>query len=228
MVPLSCCSAVAHSSGHFAPDKYNLRTETHGGRKHELSLNPDDFTGKTDKQVGQTMLHEMVHEWQHHHGKKKRAKYSYHDREWADKMQSLGLMPSNTGMVGGKRTGTQMSDYIIPGGAYDRAFDELAATGWRLNLESAIVPGRIKKPDESKTKFTCSGCGWIIRGKPDTEVVCRGCLLDGLADLSWLNAGKTKQLVELIGRKVMLPDRPAQPDPVVIASYDRVAAEATE
>ena len=90
-------------------------------------------------------------------------------------MESLGLMPSNSGMVGGKRTGAQMSHYVIPGGAYARAFELIAGTGWKLKVESAIHPGGSKKPDDSHTKFTCPNCGRNVRGKPDTEVGCKRC-----------------------------------------------------
>jgi SprT-like family len=183
----------AHSGGHFSPDRFSRRAGE--GEYHEISLNPDGFVGQTDEFIVSILLHEMVHQWQHHFGQKKRAKYSYHDKEWSAKMESLGLMPSNTGMVGGKRTGQQMDHYIIPGGAYQRAFAELAATGWKLNLQSAIYPGGTKKPDDSHTKFTCPACGWIVRGKPDTEVVHKPCAC------------------------VMLPERAA------VQSYDQQAAE---
>jgi hypothetical protein len=66
-------------------------------------------------------------------------------------MKEIGLQPSNTGMVGGKETGQRMMDYIIPDGAFTKAFAELAATGWKLNLQSAHRAGGKKAPS-SKTK----------------------------------------------------------------------------
>ena len=59
-------------------------------------------------------MHEMVHVWQHAHGKP--GARGYHNKEWAAKMKAIGLQPSSTGMVGGKETGQRMMDYIIPGG----------------------------------------------------------------------------------------------------------------
>jgi hypothetical protein len=79
----------------------------------------------------------MTHCWQEHFGAKKRKRYSYHDKEWAAKMKAIGLQPSISGMVGGKETGQQMSHYIIRGGPFIRSYDKLAATGWKLNLQSA-------------------------------------------------------------------------------------------
>jgi hypothetical protein len=95
-------------------------------------------------------------------------------------MKSVGLQPSSTGMVGGKETGQRMSDYIIPGGPFTKAYADLAASGWKLNLQSAHRAGPPKVAD-SKTKFTCSGCGQNAWGKPDLAIVCEPCGLKMLA-----------------------------------------------
>ncbi len=60
-------------------------------------------------------------------------------------------------------------------------FAKLAATGWKLNLQSAPRPGQ-KGGVNSKTKFTCPSCGQNVWGKPDTEVLCMPCLLEKHAD----------------------------------------------
>jgi predicted SprT family Zn-dependent metalloprotease len=166
-------SRRAHSGGHFAPDRFTYRGDA-GGREHELSLNPDSFTGRSDEWIVSSLLHEMVHLWQHRFGTKKRKNYAYHDKEWAAKMEALGLMPSNSGMVGGKRTGQRMDHYILPGGAYQQAFKALAATGWKLNLQSTIVAGGAKALP-SKVKFTCPDCGSNVWGKPETKDICGEC-----------------------------------------------------
>jgi hypothetical protein len=67
-----------------------------------VALNPDAFIGQTDKQICQTLVHEMHHLWQHTGGEP--APRSYHSKEWAAKMKANGLQPSSTGMVGGKET----------------------------------------------------------------------------------------------------------------------------
>jgi hypothetical protein len=58
----------------------------------------------------------MVHCWQHCFGTPGRD--YYHNREWADKMIIIGLMPSSTGEIGGRITGQVMGDYIIEGGKF--------------------------------------------------------------------------------------------------------------
>lgn len=73
----------------------------------------------------QTLVHEMVHQWQAHFGKRGRGRY--HNDEWADKMETIGLMPSSTGHPGGKRTGDHMADYAIKGGRFLRACQSLVS-----------------------------------------------------------------------------------------------------
>jgi predicted SprT family Zn-dependent metalloprotease len=169
----------AHSGGYFSPDRFTSRAGT--GEHHEIALNPDGFVGQTDEFIVSILVHEMTHEWQQAHGKP--PSRGYHDKEWAAKMERLGLMPSTNGMVGGKRTGQQMQHYVIPGGAYAQAFAALAATGWKLNLQSTIHAGGTKAPP-SKVKFTCLACGWNVWGKPDSEVVHKPCGCDMLAECS--------------------------------------------
>jgi hypothetical protein len=167
----------AHSRGYFSPDSFSARDGKSG--KHELALNPNAFVDRTDEQIVSTLVHEMVHLWQHLFGKP--PSRNYHNKEWAAKMESLGLMPSNTGAVGGKRTGAQMTHYIVPGGAFQQTFAALVATGWELKLQSTIRPGATKAPP-SKVKFTCPACGWNVWGKPDSKVVHKPCACDMLAE----------------------------------------------
>jgi SprT-like family len=160
----------AHSYGHFAPDRYSGRDIKFG--RHELALNPDGFIGRSDKQICSTLGHEQCHVWQQTYGKP--SARGYHNKEWAAKMKSIGLQPSSTGMVGGKETGQRVSHYVVEGGKFEQAYNKLAATNWKLNLQSAHRPGGTKGPS-SKTKFTCASCGQNAWGKPDLAVICLPC-----------------------------------------------------
>jgi hypothetical protein len=160
-----------HMFGYFAPDRMAFRIEP--GTQHELALNPDNFYGASDREVCQTLVHEMCHLWQHQYGTPSRR--GYHNREWFSRMQSIGLMPSNTGKPGGKETGHHMMDYVIEGGAFATSFAKLAAAGWRLNLQSAARPGSNTTGGNSKTKYTCPACGANAWGKPDLAIDCRNC-----------------------------------------------------
>jgi hypothetical protein len=190
----------ANSFGYFSPDRFSGRIGEFGNR-HELALNPDAFVGQTDEQICQTLVHEMVHGWQEQPGNGKPSTRNYHNKEWAAKMKAIGLQPSSTGMVGGKETGAKMLDYIIPDGPFTKAYAKLAATGWKLNLQSAHRPGP-KGGTNSKTKFTCSACKSNAWGKPDLGDACPDCLIPALRiELNADAAAKAIALVERYRRR---------------------------
>src|SRR5262245_36862483 len=78
------------------------------------------------------LVHEMVHLWQFHHDKPSRS--GHHNTDWAAKMASLGLMPREPHRApGDKRTGQQMTQYIIADGLFGRAADALLASGLTIS-----------------------------------------------------------------------------------------------
>jgi hypothetical protein len=162
-------SRHARFGGFFAP----LRWEREDGRTHEISLNPDVLK-QPPRDTMSTLVHEMVHLWQQEFGKPSRA--NYHNREFASKMESLGLITSKTGKPGGKRTGQGMSHYIIDGGPYDQA-DAAMPQEYLLPW----VSGRPAKPSDpdpktkNKVKYTCLGCSANVWGKPELSIICGAC-----------------------------------------------------
>ena len=111
--------------GFFAPERWKNNA---GEKVHEIALNTAYFHERNMIEVFQTLVHEMCHLWQHDNGKPSRS--GYHNKEWADKMESIGLMPSTTFKEGGARTGQKMGDYPIQGGAFQAACEKLAASGY--------------------------------------------------------------------------------------------------
>jgi predicted SprT family Zn-dependent metalloprotease len=143
----------------------------------EIALNPAHFGTRTPTAILSTLVHEMVHLWQHHFGKPSRQ--SYHNKEWAAKMRAVGLIPSDTGEPGGKETGQKMTHYVEPGGRFDAACTAyLAKAGAilyhdRAGDEEATRTRRRKAA--SKTKFTCPSCGLNAWAKPDAHLMCGDC-----------------------------------------------------
>jgi len=157
------------TNGYFAPNRFVGRAAG-GDSTHELALNPDNFTGRTDEEVLSTLNHEMVHLWQQVYGHPPRR--GYHNKEFAAEMKRIGLHPSSTGQPGGKETGGRITHYIIPDGPFAKAYRELAKTGFRLDWQSK-PPDR--KQRQSKTKFTCPSCGQNAWAKPDAKLLCAAC-----------------------------------------------------
>ena len=143
----------------------------------EIALNPSHFRDRTTEQSLSTLVHEMVHLWQHHFGKPSRA--GYHNKEWAEKMHAVGLIPSDTGQPGGKETGQQMTHYIAPAGPFQAAFADLDAQGFdALYVELwSDADGRKKRKAKaaSKTRYTCPSCGLHAWAKPGARLMCGNC-----------------------------------------------------
>lgn len=165
----------AHAKGYFSPERFTGRVGDSAA--HELALNPDEFTGRSDELILSTLVHEMVHVWQQTEGRPVRR--SYHDRQWAAKMKAVGLQPTDTGEPGGKETGQSVTHLIIPNGSYEWAYKKLQARGFVLHWESAPEDRQARtKKAASKTKFTCPECGQNAWAKPDALLICGECYED--------------------------------------------------
>ena len=113
--------------GYFSKNRWSNKA---GNKIHEIAVNPSYFAGHKLIEIFQTVVHEQAHLWQEEFGTPSRA--AYHNTEWANKMESIGLMPSNTGRPGGRRTGQRMSDYPIIGGQFMAASKALMEDGFNL------------------------------------------------------------------------------------------------
>ena len=167
---------------------------------HEISLNPD-YLQRPFIEWHSTFVHEMVHLWQQEYGKTSSA--AYHNKQWANKMESIGLMPSNTGEPGGTRTGQSMSHYVIAGGRFELVFNSLAPEDLDyLRLKylptASLAPTRKKEDDDEqdggdgsdgdgngsgkskksrsgiRVKYSCA-CGFNIWARSGLSVKCCAC-----------------------------------------------------
>ena len=142
----------------------------------EIALNPTFFAERGAKKVLSTLGHEQCHQWQKHFGKTSRP--GYHNKEWAEKMREIGLIPSDTGRRGGKPTGQRVSHYIERGGAFDRAADALIAKGFRIAfVERVSKQAKLvaRKKAASKTPYHCPKCLAKAWAKPGSDFMCRPC-----------------------------------------------------
>lgn len=114
-----------NTMGYFSPNRWSSQD---GTKCHEIAINPM-YVGRTSIiEMLQTLVHEMCHCWQHSYGTPSKA---YHNKEWADYMINIGLMPSTTGQPGGKTTGQSMSDYPAPDGRFIKACVKLIESGFK-------------------------------------------------------------------------------------------------
>ena len=138
----------AKANGYFHAEQFNRRADA-SQRTDEIALNPDTFKGRTDADILSTLVHEMVHQWQHHFGKP--PKEVYHDRQWATKMQEVGLQPlalDKDGQPTGKQTGKRVTHCIIADGPFYTACLKLQGLQFRLHWEANPVPVDAKEKAE--------------------------------------------------------------------------------
>ena len=165
----------SNTFGYYSESRFLRRNGE--GKSDEIALNPAYFAHRRVEQTLSTLAHEQVHQWQAHFGKRSRS--GYHNAEWANKMQSIGLMPSDTGEPGGKRHGQQMTHYIAPGGSFQTAFADLDAEGFdALYVElwgDADARKKRKAKSASKTRYTCPSCELHAWAKPGARLACGEC-----------------------------------------------------
>jgi len=186
-------SRKSRAMGFVAPNRWRSADKAPGtdGQLHELSINPEILC-RDLIEVYSTLVHEQCHIWQHTLGMPSRP--GYHNKEWANKMIAVGLMPSTTGNPGGKIVGQSMSDFPIEDGVFLKALDQMAH---KLKFPFISVEGELRysqmstvqisgtasvsdteepaPPKKNKVKYTCSDCQSNVWGKPEMNIVCGNC-----------------------------------------------------
>jgi hypothetical protein len=161
--------------GHFWPARFSRRNGE--SLTDVIALNPQYFFNQPDIEVAVTLGHELGHQWQHHFGKS--SPKGYHNWEFANKLDTIGLPTSNTGAPGGKKVGFRMSNYVAPGGPFDLAYQELAGTGWAIqwgDLNPIDVVTVNRKPRKVLCQYVCRGCDLQIEHEEaDLQLLCGRC-----------------------------------------------------
>ena len=170
--------------GYFIPSIWTNQKwpdEKEAGKWGEIALNPDYILKdgeRTDEDVYATLVHEMCHLWQEYDGSAPRR--CYHNKDFAEKMETVGLIPSSDGTPLGKRTGQKMTHYIIEGGVFDKAFQDMpnellipCHTLFRMQGEKKK---KIKKSAPKNVTYFCPKCGATVKGREDTNVICGDCM----------------------------------------------------
>lgn len=135
-----CLITLQRQKNTFAYISYNRFVSINDNQvfMHELALNPEYFGIKPLIEVMQSLCHEMVHLNQYQYGTPSRK--TYHNAEFAEMMENIGLMPSDTGRIGGKKTGQKMADYPIPDGRFLHACNDLFKDGSIIQWYDRYLP----------------------------------------------------------------------------------------
>ncbi|MDP3008226.1 MAG: SprT-like domain-containing protein [Methylococcales bacterium] len=133
-----------HTCGYFSSGRF---ANIDGALTDEIAINPSYFAVTPIIEIMQTLVHEMVHLWQFHLGTPGRGRY--HNKEWADKMESIGLMPSSTGRPGGKKTGDRIADYAIENGLFLMTCKNLLTQSFKLSWYDRYPDARVANSGQS-------------------------------------------------------------------------------
>lgn len=159
--------------GYFSNHRFTSRDN--GQRVHEIALNPDTFTDRSDLDILSTLVHEMVHCWQSEYGYKK-PKAAYHNPEWVGKMLAIGLKPYSL-TTGDRGTGTKVTHDVIPFGHFERECNNFLATGHKINYQSQSKETNEASPRKKYTyTFKCPDCGDTAKAHKHRKLICGDCL----------------------------------------------------
>ncbi|WP_082072742.1 SprT-like domain-containing protein [Hyphomicrobium sp. 99] len=183
--------------GYYSPGRFIHRAEE-DRKTDEIAMSPIFFVRKDDIEALEVLVHEMCHLWQQHFGTPSRT--SYHNKEWSQKMQAVGLMPSTTGAPGGKAVGQSMDHYRIVGGQFEAEAQALIDGGFKLcwydcTARFPIMTPRVPRRNEDgesgedageteeaapplsgkRVKFTCPKCEANAWGKGSLQIMCAPC-----------------------------------------------------
>lgn len=126
---------------YFSPNQFVNGSGT-GEMAHEIALNPAYFAIRPIEDTLASLVTEMVSLKQLISGTPGRKRYR--NREWADMMESVGLMPSDTWEPGGRRVGEKVGCYVIEGGAFDTACAHLVDEAYRLSWLDRFPPSELR------------------------------------------------------------------------------------
>lgn len=161
------------SLGYFAPQRWSRGVE--GEVVHEIALNPDHLRERGTLDALSTIAHEMVHLDQYVDGTA--PKRPYHNADFRDRMEAIGLITSDTEEEGGRRVGAKMSHYIEEGGKFDVAACRMIENGFAFTWSSvpSAEPTKKKKSGGTRDKYTCPDCDTNVWAKPETNIMCGDC-----------------------------------------------------
>lgn len=124
---------IKNSYGYHSGNRW---TNKEGFRSDEIAMNPTYFATRTIKETLGTLGHEMVHLWQEHFGKPGRGRY--HNKEWAEKMKSIGLHPEN--IENPKReTGDRVHHYIVENGLFEKIVEDYVKSGFTISWLDRMI-----------------------------------------------------------------------------------------
>ncbi|MFH0783335.1 MAG: hypothetical protein V2B20_15480 [Pseudomonadota bacterium] len=171
--------------------------EKAGSAIPQISLNFQQLKEGEPIELMAMLVAQMVHLWQEQYGKPSRK--GYFNREWAEKMEEIGLIPSSTGLPGGKRIGQGIKHYIEDNDLFEKAFREMP-TDFLLPFRPEAFKGKIRGGFSVKEMYRCISCGTKVWGKSGLGIMCE-CGEVFVGETKGRKAGVDEKIYEILGKR---------------------------
>lgn len=187
------CSRRTRVLGFYRYKEFGwVPSEEDGGEpKAEISLNPDFMGGEKIEKIYSTLAHEMAHFWQDCFGTP--GKRGYHNKEWAEEMDRIGLPPFNVSDLS-KKTGMRCSHSIDPEGLFALVMGRMPEE-FKLPFMGLRPP--VGKAKTGYQKWSCPNCNQVSRAKDTSQLACSPC---SMAAFTKYESGETDifEMVRLV------------------------------
>ncbi len=143
--------------------------------KHEISINPTLLAKQNKQEILAVICHNMVHLWQYTYSDLSEGSKKYHNKQWVEKMESLGLEPRNIGKRGGTQTGRAVTQVPKPNGLFLKVCEAMP-DGYLMPFRG--VTNKTTKTGKTKqSTYVCPICRDKSSGKPGEVNFCVSCVI---------------------------------------------------
>ena len=173
--PTITIQSTPKAYGHFS-----LRDDTwisKNGASHEINIGAGTLS-RPIEEVAATLLHEMVHYYNHVNGIKDCSRgNTYHNRRFKESAEERGLIVQHSEKYGWSHTspGDDLLEFVLDNDLQDILINRNEMTGFPITgtgTHSGTGLAGIRKPSSTR-KYICPCCGNSVRA---TKIVNIGCL----------------------------------------------------
>ena len=177
--PTITIQSTPKAYGHFS-----LREDTWVsklGETHEINIGAGTLS-RPIEEVAATLLHEMVHYYNHVHGIQDCSRgNTYHNRQFKEAAEARGLNVTRSDKYGWSHTSPAdgLLDFVLKNDLTDILINRNDFGGFQITGTGTHngVPtfGGIAPRKSSSRKYTCPCCGMSIRATREVNVACMDC-----------------------------------------------------
>lgn len=174
--PTITIQSTPKALGHFTPDDI---WDSSSGKTHEVNIGAGTLN-RPIADVVTTLLHEMVHYFNHINGVQDCCRGgTYHNKNFKKSAVEHGLVVEKVAKYGWASTspGERVLDFVARNSLTDIQLNRMEAVGSR-STGPAMLTGTDNPPETPKTstrKYVCPSCGNSVRATKTVNIACIDC-----------------------------------------------------